>query len=530
MNALDGFFELPLIKQVVLLLGLSGSVALGIYIALWSRTPDYVPLYHQLNNKDSGDVVEALQRGNFQFKIDDKTGLVLVDSAKVQDARIKLAGQGIPNHATSGFEILDKDSMFGNSQLLERARYVRALEGELEKTITSIEHIKSARVHLGIPKQTSFLKDKRDPSASVFVDIYGGYKLDADQIAAISHLVASSVQGMSAQNVTVIDQNGKLLSASGSDSISAAAKQLDYTHKLEKNYAQRIQALLSPVLGYDRVKAEVTALVDFTSYEETSENYDPSKKAIRSEKISDVQKGSEVSAGIPGAQSNQPLTANQKPSQAAQPAQAQKPAEPQQVVNVNKNEVRNFELDRQIKHQMNLPGKIVRLSVAVVVDDKVSYDNAGKAKKTPLTPDEVKKIEGLVKDAIGFDEKRGDRVTVINSSFAPTEPVAQIPKEKFLDKPWFTSLTKQLLAAALVLALLLFVLRPIFKSLTNIASFKATLAKQLSSQDTSQILDSKGRKLSESEYQLRIKEIINEDPKKAAQVVKQWIGVDDGKG
>ncbi len=534
-SAAEGFFELPLAKQLILFVGLAASIALGVYVVMWSKTPDYAPLYSQLSQRDAGDVVEALQRTGIPYKLDEASGVVMVEASKVQEARIKLAGLGVPSHSGSGFELLDKDSVFGASQLVERARYIRALEGELERTISSIDHIKSARVHLAIPKQTSFIKDKKDPSASVFVDIYGGYRLEHEQVAAITHLVASSIQGLSAQNVTVIDQNGKLLSSAGNDSISGAAKQLDYTHKLEGIYAKRIHDLLSPILGYDSVKAEVTATMDFTSLEETTENFDPQKTAIRSERLSDIEKtaADNVQGGVPGTLSNQPAAQGAKPAPAPAPAPNQKgkTVETPGMVNINKQTTRNFEIDRQIKHQMNLPGKLIRLSAAVVVDDKVTYDDKGNAKKTPLSKEEIQKIENLVKDAVGYDQARGDRVTIINSSFAQVQPIEDLPQQSIIEKPWFMTLVKQGLAGFIVVILIFVVLRPIVKNLTSIAGFKKGFLKQFSDQEGDGIYsEKKTRKLNEGEYHIRIKELIDEDPKKAAQIIKQWVGIEHEKG
>ncbi len=539
-NPAEGFFDLPLTKQLTLFFGLAASIALGVYIVLWSKTPDFTPLFNQLSPRDSSEVVDALQRTGISFKIDENTGLVLVDSSKIQEAKLKLASLGVPNHAGNGFELLDKDSVFGASQLIERARYVKAMQGELEKTISSIEHIKAARVHLAIPKQSTFLKDKKEPSASVFVDIYGGYKLDTDQVSAITHLVASSIQGLSAQNVTVIDQNGKLLSSTGNDTISAAAKQLDYTHKLEKMYSKRINDLLTPILGYDRVKAEVTAVLDFTSFEETTENYDPQKTAIRSEKLSDIQKSTseELAGGIPGAVSNQPNApaAAQKGAAPVQQGAGAQAGKDQKVVDnpvsmsVNKQSTRNFEIDRQIKHQVNGPGKLLKLSVAVVVDDKVTYDENGTVKRTPLSEQDISKIDNLVKDAIGFDKERGDRVTVINSSFAQAEPIEPLPKPSILDNPMASTFFKQGMAVLMLLAIIFVVLRPTIKNLTSISSFKKKLMKEIDIQEADKLSDSKGRNLSQGEYQIRIKELINEDPKKAAQIIRGWVGIENEKG
>lgn len=524
-SAAEGFFELPLAKQIILFVGIAASIAVAMYFVMWSKQPDYVPLFSQLSEKDASEVVDGLQRANIVFKIDEKSGTVLVDASKAQEARIRLASSGIPASAASGFEVLDKENVFGASQLVERARYVKALEGELERTISSIGSIKSARVHLALPKQTSFLKDKREPSASVFIDIQGRYRLESEQVEAITHLVASSIQGLSAQNVTVIDQNGKLLSSSGDDSFSVASKQLEYTHKLESMYAQRIHDLLVPMIGYDRVKAEVTANVDFVSWEETSENYDPDKKVIRSERTSETERMLNGAAkGIPGALSNQPPPKAQdtpmtNPKDKKPSVTEAKPL----AENISKQATINYEIDRKIKHQLNSPGKLLRLSVAVIVDDKVTYGKDGKANKKPLTPEEMEKIEKLIKDAIGFDKERGDKVTVVNSAFAQAEPIAPLPKENIMEKIPFFAISKQLIAVGTILIIIFLVLRPIIRNLTNISSYKKSIMKEIAMSQEEAMANNPNLKTGD-DFSVKIKELVHTDPQKAAQIIKQWVG------
>lgn len=527
-NFIDGFFELSLMKQVFFMVGIAGSIALGMYTFMWAKNPNYAPIFTHLSPKDTGEVVDVLQRNTIPYQIDAATGLVLVDATKIHEARIKLATEGVPQSISSGFEILDRESGFGTSQFVEQTRYLRGLQGELEKTIASIQYVKSARVHLAIPKSSSFVKNRKRPSASVFVDIYGGYELRSDQVAAISHLVGSSIQGLSAEHVTVIDQNGKLLSATGNDSISVAARHLSYTERLEAVYSRRVQDILEPILGAGKVRAEVTAIIDFTSYEETAEDFDPEKRVVRSEKTFNTNRVSgDLPEGVPGALSNQP-------TQSSTVTQSEETAT-LQTLNSQNQSTRNYEIDRKIKHRKSYPGKLEKLSVAVVVDDKVTYDKSGKANRTPLTEDELNKIDKLVKDAVGFNSERGDKVSIINQSFAQSAPTVELEPEKFYEKAWVQSLAKQGVGLLVVLMLIFIVLRPLLKSLANISAIKKKYSLQLEQKELEHQLANGGMLSSGGEGGNanpanpieRVRALIAQDPKVAAQVIKKWVGEDE---
>lgn len=526
-EAAHGFYELPIMKQLLLLVGISLSIAVGVYVVFWSQEPSFIPVYHQLDNYQAGEVMDVLQKSAITHKLDTKTGLVLVDSAQLFEARIKLAQNGVSGGAGTGFEILDKESGLGTSQFIEQTRYMRGLQGELERTIASIQNIKTARVHLAIPKQSEFLRSKKTPSASVFVGLYGGVSLRSEQVAAITHLVASSIQGMSTKDVTVIDQNGTLLSTTGNDQIAHAAKNLDFVKKIEETYSGRIEDLIEPIVGSGRVKAKVTASVDFTAHEETSEDFNPKGVVLRSEKTLEISKlGNEFVGGVPGALSNQPPVTGTTTPTTEDIVQEDVTGKKAPQGNNKKQATKNYEIDRKITHRSYSPGRIERLSVAVLVGDKISYNKAGKQSSIPLSEEEMKNIEKLVKDAIGFDDDRKDTVTIIRSEFAQSAPIEELAPEKIYEKPWFMPLIKNILGGLILLSIVFLVLRPIFKSLTKVAQQKREMLKKIAQEQNMNDAGKLGNTTAQT--LIHVKDMVNEDPKKAAQVIKKWVEVENG--
>src|SRR5665213_1324538 len=302
-----GLADIPGLKQVGLLVGVAAAIAAAIWLVLWSQGPNYTVLYGQLSDRESGQVMDALTAAGIEFKLN-PSGAVSVPEAKVQEARIRLASQGLPQSDSMGVEMLQKDSALGNSSMMESARFQEVLETELSRTIVKVQGVQSARVHLALPKPSVFLRDARKATASVMVQLYPGRRLDPGQVAAIVHLVASSVPELSANDVTLVDQAGSLLNSPDENAEAAAtARQFEQTRKLEESYQQRIVDLLEPMVGAGRVRATVTADMDYTVTEETRENYDPQKTAVRSEQTSnEMRKGGDGAEGIPGALSNQP--------------------------------------------------------------------------------------------------------------------------------------------------------------------------------------------------------------------------------
>ncbi|KPA94643.1 flagellar basal-body MS-ring/collar protein FliF, partial [Pseudomonas asplenii] len=309
LSFLENLSEMTMLRQVGLMVGLAASVAIGFAVVLWSQQPDYRPLYGSLAGMDAKQVTETLAAADIPYTVEPNSGALLVKAEDVSRARLKLAAAGVtPTDGTIGFEILDKDQGLGTSQFMEATRYRRGLEGELARTISSLNNVKAARVHLAIPKSSVFVRDERKPSASVLVELYPGRSLEPGQVVAIINLVATSVPELNKSQITVVDQKGNLLSDQVQNSeLTMAGKQFDYSRRMESMLTQRVHNILQPILGNDRYKAEVSADVDFSAVESTSEQFNPDQPALRSEQSTSEQRtASNGPQGVPGALSNQP--------------------------------------------------------------------------------------------------------------------------------------------------------------------------------------------------------------------------------
>ncbi|KVC50621.1 flagellar basal-body MS-ring/collar protein FliF [Burkholderia diffusa] len=413
--------KLPFVIAVAL------AIAAITALVLWSRAPDYRVLYSNLSDRDGGAIITALQQANVPYKFADAGGAILVPSNQVHETRLKLAAMGLPKGGSVGFELMDNQK-FGISQFAEQVNYQRALEGELQRTIESINAVKTARVHLAIPKPSVFVRDKEAPSASVFVDLYPGRVLDEGQVQAITRMVSSGVPDMPAKNVTIVDQDGNLLTQTAS-ATGLDASQLKYVQQVEHNTQKRIDAILAPIFGAGNARSQVSADIDFSKLEQTSESYGPNgtpqQAAIRSQQTSSATELAQGGAsGVPGALSNTP------PQPASAPIVAGNgQSGPQSTpVSDRKDQTTNYELDKTIRHVEQPMGNVKRLSVAVVVNYQPVADAKGHVTMQPLPPAKLAQIEQLVKDAMGYDEKRGDSVNVVNSAFSTVgDPYADLP-------------------------------------------------------------------------------------------------------
>jgi flagellar M-ring protein FliF len=578
---LDNITKMPILRQVGLLVGLAASVAIGFAVVLWSQQPDYRPLMSSLAGMDTKQVMDTLATANISYNVEPNSGALLVKADDLSRARLALASAGVvQNDGNIGFEILDKDQGLGTSQFMEATRYRRGLEGELARTISSLTGVKAARVHLAIPKSSVFVRDERKPTASVLVEMYGGRNLDPGQVMAIVNLVATSVPEMNKAGVTVVDQKGNLLSDMGDNNeLTMAGKQFDYTRRMENMLTQRVQSILAPVLGSERYKAEVSALVDFSAVESTSEQFNPDQPALRSEQSTSEQRSSSSGPqGVPGALSNQPPAPATAPQTtaggAAGPAAAIQPGQPlvdsngQQIMDPatgqpmlapypadkRQQSTKNFELDRSISHTRQQQGRLQRLSVAVVVDDQAKLNAAnGEVTHTPWSADELARFTRLVQDAVGFDASRGDSVTVINAPFA-ADIGEVIPSIPFYSQPWFWDVVKQALGVLFILVLVFGVLRPVLNNITGGKAGKG-LATTGGGGEGAMLGGIAGGGMaggmmgdvaddrvslggpqsillpSPSEgydAQLNaIKSLVAEDPGRVAQVVKEWINADE---
>jgi flagellar M-ring protein FliF len=521
-NWAGGLFNLGIFRQVGLMLGLAASVAVGFAVVLWSQTPDYRVLFSNVEFSDSNTIIEQLNMRGIEHKFDSTGRTILVPEKSLHEARLALAADGFTNEKIQGFEMLTGDQPLASSHFMEQARYRQALQGELARTIMSIKAVKAARVHLAFPPESSFVRDKQSPSASVVLEISSGRKLEPSQVSAISHLIVGSIQGLAIEDVSIIDQRGRLLSNKGiNGQVEIAGKRLIYVQKVEEKLLNRVNSIVSPLVGFSNFQAEVSAEVDFTELEQADETYSQDPTVIRSEqKMEEVNNAPENKGGIPGATSNVP------------PGNAQAPEilDPNQSVadnaskgNSRSQSVKNYEVDRKVSYTKHQTGKVMRISVAVVLNNAPIVAENGENKKKEWTDEEIDGIEELVKNAIGFSEERGDSVTILASDFFEEKIINDV-ELKMWEEPWFWNMIKQLFGGILVLLLIFGVLRPILKSL----AYNHTKEKESEGRKASDIPSLVAEDPKSFEEQLEIlKAMVAEDPAKVAQTVKQWVKTND---
>ncbi|WP_029407183.1 flagellar basal-body MS-ring/collar protein FliF [Thiomicrorhabdus sp. Milos-T2] len=536
---LNNLTSLSVAKQVSLVIALAASLALVVGIVLWSQSTPYTLLFGSVDAKDMNEIVQTLEQDGVKYQIDQSSGGILVPTDKVHSLRLKLAAAGYPKQAATGYQILDVEQGFGISQFKETTRYHRALEGELAKSVSSINAVKSARVMLGLPKRSVFVRKQQKPSASVVVKLYPGRTLNEEQVSAIVYLVSSSIPNMEVKSVTVVDQHGNLLTGSQSSTgmLNMSMKQLDYTRQVEETLSNRIIKLLAPIVGGEnKVRAQVTAELDFTQQEQTRENYEPDPEAVRSEQEVKEINRNQGPTGIPGALTNQPPRAGLAPEQGYTPD-----GDPN-LKSSSEKRTKNYEIDRTVSHIKNSVGNIHRLSVAVVLDDKTSLDENGVIVRQPLDDEELLRYRRLVSDTVGLDETRGDTLSVVNASFmvAPTEELESAP---IWQESWFWNLVKQLLAGLAVLIIIFGVIRPMLRDLSkkeetyleypedvpeeeeqleNVDEISKAL-EQMNEEVEQTAVESEAESQAEHELLEKVRAIVAADPKVAAHVIKQWM-------
>lgn len=516
---------------MVLMVAVAASVALVAGLWTWGQTPDYRVLYGNLSDSDGGAIIESLQQMNVPYKFAEGGGALLVPANQVHEMRLRMASQGLPKGSIAGFELMENQK-FGTSQFLEQMNYQRALEGELARSVQTLAAVQSARVHLAIPKPTVFVKEQQQPGASVVLKIFPGRTLDAGQVNGIVHLISSSVPNMPAKNVTVVDQSGSLLSSAKEGSTGQLdATQISYVRQIEQAYVNRIEAIITPLVGANNVRAQVTADIDFAQTEQTAEiykpNQDPKDATLRSKQTVDTTSGKGLLAGgVPGALSNQPPVPATAPIVSPPVAEAGGTGSSDSNSNAHREATINYEVDRTIRHTKLPVGSIKRLSVAVVLNNRTVTDKNGKTSSKPLSENEKTQITALVKDAMGFDTNRGDSLNVLNSAFnvAAEIPAVEIPIWK---QPETIALAKDvakyLLITGIALFLLLGIIRPALRK------FAATAATQrVMSMESSPEPFTIRQPNSSFEGNLQaVKQMAQQEPKVVASVVKQWVSGDE---
>lgn len=543
--------------RIPLIIAVAAAAAIVVALVLWAKTPDYRVLYNNLSNEDGGAIVTQLTQMNIPYRFEENGGALMVPAEKVHELRLRLAQQGLPKGGAVGFELLDKEK-FGISQFSEQVNYQRALEGELSRTIETLGPVKGARVHLAMPKPTLFVREQKSPSASVTLLLQPGRALDEGQISAIVHMVSSSVAGLPPGNVTVVDQSGRLLTRSDAAGRDLNDAQLKYATEVESRYQQRIEAILAPIVGNGNVHAQVTAQIDFDAREQTEEQYkpnsDPANAAVRSrQSSSSEQLGGQYPGGVPGALSNQPAPANSAPIETpnanannANNANANNAAANNGTTastnssaravpsNTHHDDTTNYELDRTIRHTKMNVGSVKRLSVAVVVN----YRADAKGKAVALTDAQLKQIEDLTREAMGYSTDRGDSVNVVNSPFTQTDETGgDLPfwqQQSFFDQ--LMNAGRWLLVALVAFILYRKMVRPQLlrkQEMAKLAAEQAAAqAKQreedqafsvsLSKDDQEQERKSKHRMSAEVMSQ-RIRDMSENDPRIVALVIRQWM-------
>jgi len=471
-------------QRLRLAIGIVLFVAIGIVGLVMGRQAEWRVLYSNLADKDGGAVVAQLSTLNVPYKHSEGGGAILVPADRVHDVRLKLAALGLPKGSVNGFEMMESNR-FGMTQFQERLTFQRGLEGELTRSIQALSSVQNARVHLALPNQNGFFREQQKPSASVLLSLHPGRVLDRAQLAGIVHLVASSVPEMSPTAVSVLDDSGKLLSTPSDGSggvLGVDAEQLKYVRQVEQQYSQRILDILEPIVGRSNVKAQVTAELDFSQTESTTESHKPNQtadsSAIRSQQLveSTNAAGNSPPSGVPGATTNQPPGAASAPINGA--AQNLAAGGQGALAGGGKREsIINYEVDKTIRVVKGASGLVKRINAAVVVNNNVTTNDKGKVVSTPLTDAQIEKMTALVRETVGFNKDRGDSVNLLNAAFVDEKvAVLDVP---FYRQPEVVDLARSfawplgtLLFGALVL---MGVIRPAIKAMGTAPVAGATI-------------------------------------------------------
>ena len=521
---------IPSKQKLGLMVALAAITALVVAGWLWGQSPDYRVLYANLSDRDGGAVIASLQQMNVPFKFTEGGGALLVPANQVHEMRLRLAGQGLPKGGLVGFELMESQK-FGTSQFQEQVNYQRALEGELARSIQSLSAVNGARVHLAFSKPSVFVREQQKPSASVLLSLNAGRNLDPGQVSAIVHLVSSSIPDLPVKNVTVIDQNGSLLTSSDASTVGLDPGQLRYRRDVEQGFSKRIEAILAPIAGSNNVLAQVTADIDFTMTENLAEIFTPNpaaSAAVRSQQTTEASNagaGAGGASGVPGALSNQPGASANAPIVAASGSAASHSAAGAAApANTRRDSTVNYEVDKTIRHTRQSVGGIKRLSVAVLVNHRKLVDEEGKTTTKPMSPEEMEQINALVKEVMGFSKERGDSLNVTNSAFsvAAAEPVVEVPLWK---QPATLAMAKDIgryvLIAGLLVYLVFGILRPLLSNL-NVPD-PSEMRQAAIDNDAAPAAP---RPEAQTGNLDAVKQLARNEPQLVASVVKEWVNKD----
>ncbi|MBK1679973.1 flagellar basal-body MS-ring/collar protein FliF [Rhodocyclus tenuis] len=542
-------------QKILLGVTLAAILALLVTSAIWMRQPDYRVLFSNIGERDGGAIITALEQLNVPYRFSDSGTAILVPGEKVHEVRLRLATQGLPKGGSVGFELMENQK-FGTSQFAEQVNFQRALEGELARTIQSVAAVQAARVHLAIPKPSVFVREEQKPSASVLLNLYPGRALEPAQIAGIQNLVAASVPQLAPASVTLLDQSGAMISQLKSKLLEAGLDptQIKYVQEVEASVIKRIEDILTPIVGKDNARVQVAADIDFSQSEQTAEtnrpNTTPPDITIRSQQTSETASVNPTPMGVPGALTNQPPVPATAPLTAppvagaggsgattAVPPGQQAPGQINAAgvqapiynagspISTRKDSTINYEVDRTVRHTKQSVGVIKRLSAAVVINHRKDVGKDGKPTTKPLGDAEIKQINDLVREAMGYTQERGDTLSVANAPFTLAEKADELPLWK---DPEVVSLGKELLfwaaIAAIIAYLLLGVVRPLVKTM-----FPPPEPETVNIDGIDIIAGEDGEIELSAAEQLQKKidearELARQDPKVVANIIKDWIG------
>jgi len=520
--------------KLLLVAGIAAVVAVMVVFWLWSQQPDYRVLFSNYSDKDGGAIVAALEKLNVPYKFSDSGTAIMVPAAQVHQVRLKLAADGLPKGGNIGFELLENQK-FGVSQFVEQVNFQRGLEGELERSIQSIAAVDVARIHLAIPKPSVFVRDQQKPTASVLLNLRPGRTLDAQQVSAVVHLVASSVPNLPTTNVTVVDQNGNLLSDTtkkmGAKNLDP--EQLKYVEEIQQSIVKRVESIISPIVGAKNVRAEASAEIDFSVQEQAAETYKPNQQpdaaAVRSMQSNETKSANGATAGIPGALSNQPPPAATAPitTEATNADANGQPVNNAPPTNTEKNLTTNYEVDKTVSYRQQPMGGVKRLNVAVVVNNMPVVDKkTGKVSYRALTAAEKTQINDLAMQAMGFNKERGDSLAIVNTPFAG-EPQEVLPAIPLWENPRVIENVKDVLRFLVGVIALFVIYRKVLKPLlSKLTTPPKTATNQGEAPDAVVNISADGSNAAEKPaYTQKIetaKQIAKDNPRMVASVVANW--------
>jgi flagellar M-ring protein FliF len=511
--SLKSVLQIPMVKQLIFILGVAGGVAIGIVLYMSIQEPIYRPLDYQVTPQNMSAIVDTLEKSGIKYKMNDQDGVIMIPAKDIQLARVKLSAAGVAKDDGFNFSFLNDQNSIGNSQFMENARYIRELENDLSKTISAIEGVSSAKVHIAIPQSNVFADENGKPTASVVLSMGAGLSSDKEKIRAIVQIVSGSVPGLDPRNVAITDQYGHYLSNAMDQDSMYNAEQLSYQNNIQNYYEKRIESMIVPLVGAGKVSVRVYADIDYTQQEESKEQYNPDEKVIRSEQSVSEQSGSGGASGPAGSLSNTPPTTD-----------AEKNANGGGGGTQGRNEsIKNYELGKSVTYKKQNFAKVASLSVAVVVDNDTQVDpKTGKITSKPLDKDKITKLTDLVKATIGYVESRGDKVTIINSSFNVEKTPEVLVEQRPWNQPWFWDAIKKIVGM-IVGFLFLYILYRRMSSYLKSTARPQPVVISLEDQENSYLITPEMQELKVKQMN-RLKELASQDPNKVASVLKNWVG------